>query len=418
MFSIKKSPLRLLCFLLAFTVLLSLAACGGNGGESGNSGNPSGGEIDMKDFPEYVQPDEAAYAFTDKEIRTPYWKGNVIYNESVMLVDDGTATSGKLQYTPVRILSVRDYKYETEYVEGVDYEVEGNVIRKLENSSMPYLTAENLKGKNIPDYYRQVTSISNVETDYVMMGSVIYTEGSLIYGHQIAVSYVYDVAELGDYLPTYETSGLPKLKAKLDAGEDITVAVTGDSVGAGCSSSAYFNRPPYLPNFATMAVEGLEAAYPDCTVTLSNQAVGGMKSEWGAAQIQTSNLVKANPDVVFIHFGINDCGAGVGPGVYADNIQSIIFAIQEKLPDCEFVVIKAFTPNELAYDSITLEKYWQRVDTMTEKMDNVYSLDMYTISMEMLKVKKYEDVTGNGINHLNDYSARLYAQAILASLVE
>ena len=108
MFSIKKSPLRLLCFLLAFTVLLSLAACGGNGGESGNSGNPSGGEIDMKDFPEYVQPDEAAYAFTDKEIRTPYWKGNVIYNESGMLVDDGTATSGKRQYTPVRILSVRD----------------------------------------------------------------------------------------------------------------------------------------------------------------------------------------------------------------------------------------------------------------------------------------------------------------------
>ena len=36
----------------------------------------------------------------------------------------------------------------------------------------------------------------------------------------------------------------------------------------------------------------------------------------------------------------------------------------------------------------------------------------------MLETKKYMDVTGNGINHLNDYSARLYTMNLLASLID
>lgn len=416
---LKKTASLIVTVLLAAILGVFSFGCTSGGGETSDTGSSGKEELDMSKFPNYVDPDAAAYKFEEEQWTAPYWKGNVIYNESVMLIDNGTEISGKLQYPAIKVLSVRDYSYATEYENGVDYTVEGNVIKRLEGSSMPYLTEENLKGNDIPAPYRKVASISNVETDYVMMGTnVIYTEGSLVYGHQVAVSYVYDVKELNEeVLPTYETSGTPKLKAKLAAGEDVKIVITGDSVAEGCSSSSKFNRPPYMPNFIDMAVSGLKTAYPEANITLSNQAKGGMTSAWGADAIQVNKIIETAPDVVYIHFGINDLGSGAGPGTYADNMQSMVLTIKEALPECEFVLIKAFPANEWAYDYEGFNKYWARLDNIA-KTENVYTLDMFSIGTDMLKVKKYMDVTGNGINHLNDFSARLYSMAILASLTK
>lgn len=416
--SVVKRFVAAIASTLCAVCTLGLTACSG-GGKVSTSGGEGG--VDTNLFPEYVDPASAEYAFEKKQITTPYWKGNVIYNETVMLTGtEGGKISGKLEYTPVRILSVRDYKYDVEYTEGTDYTVDGNEIVRAEGSSMPYLTDDNLKGKDIPAPYRQVQTISNVETDYVMMGNnVIYTEGTLVYGHQVAVSYVYDVADLNtEAFPDYSTSGLPKLKAKLKAGEDVKIVITGDSIAEGCSSSSKFNRPPYMPNFIDMAVEQLGIAYPDANITLANLSKGGMTSDWGAAGEQTEKFIAAAPDVLYIHFGVNDCGAGLGAGTYIDNLQSIILAVQAQLPDCEFVLIKAFTPNTWAYDYEVFENYWRRIDNAASTMKNVYTLDMYTLSTEMLEVKKYMDVTGNGINHLNDFTSRLYTMGILSQLVE
>ncbi len=89
----------------------ALVACDGANSSGKNSASDTAqesGETDMSKFPNYVEPEKAEYAFGDDEIVTPYWKGNVIYNETVMLVDYGEGALGNLQYTPVRILSVRD----------------------------------------------------------------------------------------------------------------------------------------------------------------------------------------------------------------------------------------------------------------------------------------------------------------------
>lgn len=166
-------------------------------------------QVDLSKFPNYVEPDKAAYAFGFNEMTAPYFKGNVIYNETVMLVEDKGVVSGKLQYEPVRILSVRDYTWEKEYPAS-EYEISGNTLTMKAGGSMPYLTAENLLGKNIPEPYREVSSITNVETDWVLMGGSIYTESSLIYGHQVSVSYVYDVNDVKtEEFADYETSAFP-----------------------------------------------------------------------------------------------------------------------------------------------------------------------------------------------------------------
>ncbi len=394
----------------------------GNGGTTGGTvsgGNGNGGEDEVQDnyFPFLVDPAQATYSFETEQMTTPYFLGNVIYNETVLLEEDNKGViSGKLQYAPVKILSVRDYTWENEYAAS-NYTVSSNVITMNAGGEMPYWGSEYAYGE-IPEPYRQVSSITNVETDWVMMGGAIYTEGSLIYGHQISVSYVYDVNDLqvSDF-PTYESSGLTKTKAKLTAGEDLKITVIGDSVAEGCSSSAHFNHAPYMENWATQSTNVLNATY-EGDVTMRNVAVGGKTSEWGANAAQINSIVQSSPDLVIIHFGINDAGSNYTRGAYHDNIEKIVSDVQARLPDCEFMLIKAFTPNELNYNGKQFEQYWAELDEIASGYEGVYTMDMYTQSKTMLQTKKYMDVTGNGVNHVNDYSSRLYTMSILSSLID
>lgn len=408
------------CVFVSVALMFS-TACAFGGGESSSAGSStdnstSSGSIEQtKDLPFYVDPSQAEYGeFTAEKMTTPYWQGNVIYNETVMLIDDGQSISGKLQYEPVKILSVRDYTWKTEYEEGKDYTFNGKVISLGTDSAIPYLTEENLNGNDLPEGYRLVDSIANIETDVMRMGATIYTEGSLIYGHQVSVSYVYDPTEITHEISSYEA---PKTLAKLQSGEDVTIVTTGDSVMEGCSTSGHFNHEPYTKTFMEMVKEGLEANY-EGNITLVNKAVGGKTSTWGATDAHIAELIKPNPDILFVHFGINDCGGGASKNMYEDNLEYIIMKVREALPDCEIVLIKAFTPHPVTYDTDRLSSYWAKIDDLCVRYENVTSLDMYTPSVEMLKVKKYMDVTGNGINHLNDFSARLYAMYMLDSLVD
>ena len=415
---------KIICLFFALIVCV----CAFAGCETTEGGKPNENPgVDLKKYPYYVNPDEAAYKFDTEQQITPYFKGNVIYNETILLEDDGESISGKLQYNPVKILSVRDYTWKTEYSADT-YKVDGNTISidkangytslTPESGKIPYLTSKNLAGLEVPDGYKLSSGIANVNTDCVQMGSVVYSESSFYYGHQIQISYVYDVKDLKTTdFADYSTSGLEKTKAKLIAGEDLKVVVTGDSVAQGCSSSGFFKHEPNFPTWAELIKTGLESKY-DSTVTVDNQSLGGMTSDWGSADAQTAKMKKANPDLLIIHFGINDCGSNNSANAFKDNIEKIIMDVQGANPNCEVIIIKAFTPAPSAYDLKTFEKYWAKADALAESCDNVYTLDMYTLSKTLLETKKYTDVTGNGINHLNDFSVRLYAMNILSALIK
>lgn len=417
--------------IVSFSVLMALgvflvSGCGGEPEPPSKEDLPFYQEDPVYDFSveeaRTLDSSSGKYVWSDELVSmlNPFWLGNVVYNETVMLVDDGESISGKLLFTPKKILSVRDYAWDVEFTEGEDFTVEGNTIVRTENSDIPYLTEANLTGQELPEGYQVVSSIANVETDVVRMGATIYTEGSLIYGHQVSVSYVYDPAEaeLGDF-KAFDAAELPALKAKLAAGEDVRLGIIGDSVAEGCSSSSMFNREPYLPNFIDLTALALNAGYRAAgktgEVTVGNYALGGMTSEWGAAQAQVDEIIADAPDVLFIHFGINDNGSDFSGMAYGDNIESLVLRVKAALPEAEIVLIKAFTPEIMSYDGELFEDYWAQLDRIAENA-GVWTLDLYTQSLSMLNTKKYMDVTGNGINHLNDYTSRLYAMNILSML--
>lgn len=400
---------------LLFVLLLSFGCSDKKPEEGKDPEKKDEEEVDMEKFPNYIDEEKAVYNYGFKETITPYWLGNIIYNETVLLVGDDDGIKGKLQYAPKRILSIRDFSLKNEYP--LDkFNVDGNVISISSDIGIPFLTKENLKGKNLSEPYREVSTISNVLTDWVMMGPAIYTESPLYYGNQISVTYLYDVKDLKmDTFPKSSNTYLPKLKSKLSGGDDVKIVAIGDSVGEGCSCSKKFNHEPFLDNFFELFRQSLEDRY-ESKVVLDNQCVGGKTSEWGCASQQVQKIINASPDVLYIHFGINDLGSKFSANGFQDNMEALILEVQSALPNCEFVIINCMAPNQDLYDFSIMERYWGKMEQLAERIENTFILDMYSISKELLINKKYFDITGNGINHINDYATRLYTMGLIASL--
>ena len=381
-------------------------------------------QFDYSKYPLYNENvDSIEYKFNDKEISDPFYKGNVVYNESVLLTkDDETGEiSGNLMFKPTKILAVKDYTLKTkDYRQDVDFTLDGNKIIKKEGSDIPYRTHAELVGESIPEGYRLVTQITNISTDLQNMGGAIYTESPFYYGSQIWVSYVYDVKEIDpnlDKYPTFNDTKISRTIEKLKNKEEVKIVGLGDSVLEGCSSSKKFNHEPFMDTFIEMVRDNLSSLY-DTTVNLKNLSVGGMKADWGCQVEQINKIVAEQPDLLFLHFGINDLGSQRPSIAYADDMESIILDIQNKLPNCDIILLSPFAPNSVLYDYDKMQEYVDYLKGFEETYDHVQLIDVFKLSLEMTKNKKYLDMSGNGINHVNDFASRVYLQAILSTMYD
>ena len=381
-------------------------------------------QFDYSKYPLYNENiDSIEYSFGDEEISNPFYKGNVVYNESVLLTKDETTgeISGNLMFKPLKILAVKDYTLKTkDYIQDVDFTLDGNKIIKKEDSNIPYRTRAELVGESIPEGYRLVNQITNIPTDLQNMGGAIYTESPFYYGSQIWVSYVYDVKEIDpnlDKYPTYNDTKISRTIEKLKNKEEIKIVGLGDSVLEGCSSSKKFNHEPFMDIFIEMVRDNLSSLY-DTTVNLKNLSVGGKKADWGCQGEQIDKIVAEQPDLLFLHFGINDLGSQRPSIAYADDMESIILDIQNKLPNCDIILLSPFAPNSVLYDYDKMQEYVDYLKGFEETYDHVQLIDVFKLSLEMTKNKKYLDMSGNGINHVNDFASRVYLQAILSTMYD
>jgi len=410
---IMKKIFKLGCLLLSS---LAIPSCGSN--QDNNKNN-----IDMSRYPNFIENvNDISYSFGSKEIQDPFWKGNVIYNESVLMFqNEGTdEISGNLIYKPTKIISVRDYSLKISYKENVDYKLEGNKIILL-NKEINYRTKTQVSGGEVPEGFVLKDSISNQLTDLVNMGGCVYTESSFYYGSQLWVTYAYDINELDkdyDIYPQYNLEKLPKIKQKLENKESIKIVALGDSVLEGCSSSKLFKHEPYLDTFIELTRQGLVRlyGYDDKDIILDNQSVGGMMSSWGAQDAQINNVINAEPDLFFLHFGINDLGSKRSTMSFYEDIESIILRVKAALPNCSIVIMSPFNPQPDLYDYEKMKDYFSIVkDELVDNQEDTYLLDIFKLSNDISKNKKYLDMSANGINHVNDFASRVYTNAILST---
>lgn len=350
--------------------------------------------------------EKLSYDYGDKEMLVKVWADKIIYNETVVLEDNGTEISGQLLFEPTDIISVRDYTLDKVY-DPSEYTVIGNKIIRKDSSTMPYLTTEQLAGINLPEDYAFSTYQAKAPGT-----SIIFTEGIGIIMHQIAVTYKHNGTWAG-ITPAHQPEALANVMAKLKAKATVNVVLNGDSISTGANSSGVMGIKPYLDDFGTLFTNYLSDKY-DTEVNLINTSVGGMLSNWGKDNVD-ANVNQYNPDLVIIGFGMNDGSLGMSPQAFKENIDFMVRSIKSRNSEADIIVIHTIYANPLSIQNQGQKAYLAELQAIQAE-HGIALLDMGSITETMYETKKGVDILANNINHPSDFLVRIYAAGLIEVL--
>lgn len=333
----------------------------------------------------------------------PYWTGNAIYHEAVMLVEnaDGTLPDVQLLYRAETILSVRSSDLQTAYKAGVDYVLSDGKLRVPAGSSLPRM-------RHDVYYPAEPTQTSKRLNEAYGDGYIFFSEGPLMHTLQIAVTYTHTDVFAGP-VPVCKAHLLPRTAEILRSGKDLKFCIFGDSICVGGNSTAFVETPPYAATWWQMVADRLAQQYPRSRILLENHSLGGKRSDWGAEE--AAARIGYGPDLCIIGFGMNDGSRKVPPEDFLRNIKTIMAAARSGNPMCEFVLIAPILPNGQVGNFLgTQAQYLPALQELEGEGTAV--ADMTTFHQYLLTRKRYFDMSGNNVNHPNDFLARAYAHVL------
>jgi acyl-CoA thioesterase I len=342
---------------------------------------------------------------------SPFWRSGRMHGESLLFIE--TAPGGPARASlllpprgPIRLESATG---EVEYVETIDYalDVASGLITRTTASRIPKTTLSELYPSSDPDGSGFMHVRGNPSA-FLMVG-----EDDLFHRRQVAASYAFATQWTG-YTPHFAGTNVPRTLARLRRREPLTMCLVGDSISAGYNASSVIGAPPFQPPYGAIVAAGLERVYGS-TVTLHNFAVPGWTSDEGLGGI---DMVSAEqPHLVLIAFGMNDAGYAE-PRDYARNIATMVAEIRRAVPAAEFVLVSSMLPNP-AWHYPQIERFAGYQRALAGLCGpSVILADVTALWMDLMVRKTPYDLTGNGINHPNDFGHRLYAQTILSLLCE
>ena len=377
---------KLIAFCLGACMMMSLFACGA---KKITAQYP----LDKYDLAAYTQP---------------YWTGNIVYQESVMIREeaDGSVPDIQLLYKADKILSVRSSDLQTEYQEGTDYTLVDGKLHVPEGSAMTRVTWEQY-------YPLEKTDKTMALNEAYGEGYIFFSEGSVLHEMQIAVTYTHSDAYTGT-VPAYKGDSLPKTTAKIENNEPLRIVVFGDSISTGANSTSRSAVLPMAQSWFQMFESKLKADKGMSSVSLYNPSVGGKLSNWGVEEAPTA--VGHGFDLCIIGFGMNDGTKKIPAEDFRKNIEAIMDTARAANPDCEFVLIATTLANpEAAKFAGNQAEYLPAL--LELEQEGVVVMDMTTFHADLLARKRFFDMTGNNVNHPNDFLARGYAQVLWQTVV-
>lgn len=370
----------------------------------------------------------------------PIFEGDTVRNETVMFLD---RTDEKTLLFPIdEVLCVTSYDGATVYEAGKDYVVSEGKLRLTPESAIPCITRE--------VYYNPTESI--LQTEY--KGQNVLThwgEYAPMTDWQIAVTYTHHAGWDGFRVPC-EAAYFRRFLEKLERGEDVTVFFYGDSITNGSNASwmndsgprqypytmlftqaladLYGYRVRYQPSGITAPPLPQKLPSEDYvagtrgTITYVNTAIGGWTSLDGINRFDTyvAPQVRAHGcDLLVMAYGMND--GGRSPEEAVGNIAAVVDGVRALCPDVSAVLVATMVPNPKAtngwyghqaeQEAVLLE----RAETYRRDGLPCGVCPMTSLSLSVLTRKDFHDYSGNNINHPNDFFSRVYAQALLRTVV-
>lgn len=243
-------------------------------------------------------------------------------------------------------------------------------------------------------------------------GNLIFGRGPWFSLHQIEVDYR-PVHQQFPPLLKPQLERLPRFRRRLAAGEPLTVSFIGDSITQGWNATGFMRTPPFRSPYAEQVASALEQDF-GCRVTLNNFAIGGTGCRQ-AADIR-EKWINAGSDLLVVAYGMNDFHNMTAEQFIAV-LDSILADCRAESPETEFVLVNSMTGNP-EWEHTPMEKSREFSDALQQYAASAPAdaalTDVRAVWTEVLRRKAFYDLTGNGVNHPNDFGHRLYAAVFRA----
>ena len=318
-----------------------------------------------------------------------------MYREGLFFVDrgDGIATA-TLLFPHVERLSLTSATDDVAFESGRDYSVDGTtgVVSVTPASRIPFATLDELYFASEP---------------FVLIG-----DGDEFHRRQVSASYGHRGGVWQGAVTQPAGRQLPRTFRLLSSSQPLTICITGDSISEGYNASGFTGAPPFQAPYAALVTGAVEHA-TGSRVALHNLATAGWTSDDGLAD--ADRVAGLQPDLTIVAFGMNDAGYAEAPA-FAANISGIMTAVRAGSPECEFILVSPMLPNP-RWPYPVEARFPAYRDALAALCGPGTALaDVTSVWTDMLARKSVHDLTGNGINHPNDFGHRVYAQVILALL--
>lgn len=341
----------------------------------------------------------------------PIWRGDKVYRESLIFVRDEPAAPavGKLLYPAEQILAIHRADGTQTFEAGRDFTFTPGeaTLRLTPDSRIPLLEAADLfPPAGAP---RSIPSKTGDPSH-----SVLFDNQHWFHDQQVEVTYTHAPRKWAGKIPTLAAEQLPKTIARLRARQPLTLAVSGDSISEGYNASGFSGARPWMPPYPDLVAAQLRASY-GADVKLVNRAVGGWNVTRGQGDLDA--LLATKPQLVIIAYGMNDVG-GRNPEGYRTAIADMLARIKQHDPNTEVILVATMLGNS-QWVHTPREMFRPYRDALASlAAPGVALADLTDLWEQVLAQKREIDVNGNGVNHPSDFGHRLYAQVILALLVD
>lgn len=316
----------------------------------------------------------------------------------------------RLLFPAEKILKVYNSTLEAEYQAGRDFSHErgSDILYALPGTEMPMLPEEAI-------YPDPETAIIYPQpgANAVRGGAdgkyLLFSAENFFARNQISVDYQAVSGTVFPENPVLKNGQLPRVSKLLKEGGTLRVTLIGDSISEGINSTKIMNCPPYAPTYIESFAKGLESKF-NASVEINNSAVNGTGCQHAFV---IEERWKTPPcDLLVIAYGMNDF-ARLSAQKYSEVIQEIMRRMHEVYPETEFLLITSMSGNALWKSlppgaDLAFAEELRKLESSTVAIG-----DVNPFWNSILERKDFYDITGNGVNHPNDYGYRIYAKVLL-----
>jgi lysophospholipase L1-like esterase len=315
--------------------------------------------------------------------------GSIVRGETFFAKKGFKDQEYKTAFIPKKILAV--YSPSSGYIfqPGVDYIATPAGIKVLDGSSI--ITA--------PEEFTTTATINELKN----YGVRVTVE---VQKYQYAISY-----EKQEKFFSKSIGSLGGLKSKIGK-HPISITFFGDSITEGANATSTYSAP-HQPGYVGLVMAELNNLYPRMWV-YRNNSVGGWSSINASASVQY-RVNDLDSDLVVLAFGMN---GGDTPADYRKNLKYVIDEIQLKNPATSILIVSPTRANPYSHiKNQYVDQYLSELTHLSSLYKNVAVADVTSTWDKVLINKSYYDLTGNGLNHPNDFGHRIIAEVVLNTIL-